>query len=241
MNIIQQAARPRSIYAADIGSTRTSKSQNAKSGFGWACRRDAGQVIGGDQIAHLAALIAADLQEGCSVALGLEAPLAIPVPIEASRLSYGRDGEGSRSFAAPPGLAVTTLGLHQAAWLLSEVRRLLGDAAAHVQFAHEAGAWPSTELTLFCWEAFVSEKAHSPDHVRDAATAAVAFANVEAQLATNPLARAERPLSLIAAAALWSGWLTDPRSLHLQPPVIRPNLPYEGPIALFASNQALDD
>jgi hypothetical protein len=237
MNSTDSRAHRRSIYAADIGSTRAPNSQHAKSSFGWARLLDAGQVEGGMSISDRAMLIAADLQESRSVALGLEAPLAIPVPIDAKQLSRGREGEGSRSFAAPPGLAVTTLGLHQAAWLLSHVRQLLGDAATRVRFTQEADAWPSTELTFFCWEAFVSQDAHSQDHVRDAATAAVAFVDVESHLTTNLLARAERPLSVVAAAALWSGWLTDPRSLHVQPPVIRPIVKYEGPITLFASEQ----
>lgn len=171
---------------------------------------------------ELATAIAADLRRGRSVALGFEAPLTIPVPEDHRRLSFGRSNEGNRSFAAPPGLAVTTLCLHQSAWLLAELRRQLDPAASAVTYSYDASEWPPAEQTLFCWEAFVSGDAHSADHVADARTAAHAFLEHENDLAAATAVHAERPLSVIGAAALWSGWVTDPEVLRADVIVIRP-------------------
>ena len=167
---------------------------------------------------------------GASVALGFEAPLFIPVPQDASRLSRGRTGEGNRSFAAPPGLSVTTLGLHQAAWLLDRIRTLLGSDNSMVRFTQDPRAWPPVvdARVLFCWEAFVSGKAHGRDHVADAITAVFAFAQEETHLASNRRICAERPLSVIAAAALWSGWIHDLAELHISNIVIMPAMPCSG-------------
>jgi hypothetical protein len=160
------------------------------------------------------------------VALGFEAPLFIPVPTDAASLCRGRTSEGSRSFAAPAGLAVAALGLHQAAWVLSALR----DGHDHVCFAQLASEWPAKEQTLFCWEAFVSGAAHSDDHVRDAATAAVSFIEAEADLRAATEVHAEQPLSLIGAAALWSGWASDAATLRVETAVIRPSTPFVGAI-----------
>ena len=220
----------RVLYAADIGSTRTDGKRRRGSRFGWARLREDGAVEGGRSITDLAAAVTDDLRMGHAVALGFEAPLAIPVPTDAARLCRGRAGEGSRSCTAPVGLAVSALGLHQAAWVLAEIGTALGAGAAAVRFAHEAAEWPGPDRTLFCWEAFVSGPAHSEDHVRDAATAVTAFAAAEGDLAAATTVRAERPLSLIAAAALWSGWLADPSALHAHTAVVRPASPYLGTI-----------
>jgi hypothetical protein len=223
-------APQRVIYAADVGSTRTDSARHRSSGFGWARVRHDGEVEGGCCIADLAAEVARDLRGGRAVALGFESPLTIPVPTNAANLCRGRAGEGSRSFAAPVGLAVTALGLHQAAWVLGAVRAEVGEHATRVMFAQRPDAWPSLSPTLFCWEAFVSGAAHSDDHVRDAATAALEFAREEGNLEGATTVHAERPLSVIAAAALWSGWLNDLAELHNGTAVIRPAAAYTGPI-----------
>ena len=67
---------------------------------------------------------------------------------------------------------------------------------------------------LFCWEAFVSGRAHSDTHVYDAATAATCFSLNERNLAQANAVTAERPLSLIGTVALWSGWTDDLAILH---------------------------
>ena len=148
---------------------------------------------------------------GHSIALGFEAPLFIPVPNASSDLSRGRKNEGSPSWAAPPGLTVASLGLHQAAWLLRSIAR---GYVSPVDFRLAPTAWPPTTraTTLFCWEAFVSGAAHSSSHIQDAATAAMAFVDQERGLAEATTVTADNPLSLIGAAALWSGLCCRPRS-----------------------------
>lgn len=219
----------RAIYAVDIGSTRCKAGQTPN--FAWARVDpvDPKFVEGSSDIGKLADRIVRDLQNRQSVALGFEAPLFIPVPAEASALCHGRKNEGSRAFAAPAGLAVATLGLHQAAWILRRIADSCGDA---IEFETRAGSWPpsNSHQILFCWEAFVSDKAHGRTHVQDAATAAMAFLSAESNLAGAPIITAEHPLSLIATAALWSGLATDTDVLHQPTVVIRPDEPFAGDV-----------
>ena len=217
----------RVVYACDVGSTRTDRRRRGQSGFGWARAVTPERVEGGTSIDDLAVRIGEDMRAGCSIALGFEAPVFIPVPESSSDLCRGRAGEGARSFAAPAGLAVTALGLHQAAWVL----RAIVDARRGHRFLQQASDWPCSGPALFCWEAFVSEAAHSADHVRDAATAVVAFIAAEADLSAATAVRAERPLSLIGAAALWSGWAEEMEELRAETAVIRPQTAYTGSIA----------
>jgi hypothetical protein len=194
-------------------------------------RNDATTLTGSSDIEKLVEAIVRDLLDRRSVALGFEAPLFIPIPLKASRLCYGRDNEGSRSFAAPAGLTVATLGLHQAAWIL---RRIADSHAGFIRFQTEAQSWPPTEgePILFCWEAFVSGKAHGT-HLQDAATAAMAFLSAEHDLGNATTIRAERPLSLIAVAALWSGLESQIETLHHATVVIRPHEPFLGPVRVL--------
>lgn len=217
------------IYAVDIGSTRCKAGRTPN--FAWARVEgaDPSSLVGSSDIDKLADQIIRDLQDGQSVALGFEAPLFIPVPVESSALCHGRKNEGSRSFAAPPGLAVATLGLHQAAWILRRIADSCGDS---IEFKTGAGSWPPSEshAILFCWEAFVSDRAHGRTHVQDAATAAMAFLSAEGNLASATTITAERPLSLIATAALWSGLATDTAVLRRPTVVIRPHEPFAGDV-----------
>jgi hypothetical protein len=233
--VIDAGGVNRVAYACDVGSTRSDGKRGAQSGFGWARAERADDVEGGRSITRLVAAVAHDLSLGRSVALGFEAPLFIPVPLDAANLCRGRAGEGSRSFAAPAGLAVTALGLHQAAWVLAALR----ETPHRPRFAYRSSEWPSDTPTLFCWEAFVSGPAHSDDHVRDAATAVVAFLAAESDLAAATTVHAERPLSLIGAAALWSGWVTDSDVLHAATAVIRPSTAFAGTFRLVDGVAAL--
>ncbi len=108
------------VYACDIGSV---KSDN----FAWS-RVESLQdppIASGD-IDELLVHLVCDAQSGASVALGFEAPLFMPVPSRSGDLSSGRPGEKNRSMFAPAGLAVTTLGLHEAAWILRGLRQKIG-------------------------------------------------------------------------------------------------------------------
>jgi hypothetical protein len=207
------------VYAVDIGSTRASRG-SADGQFAWARLLPDGSVQGGRSIEKLVTRVAHELCNGVAVALGFEAPLAIPVPIKWKDLSRGREGESNRSFAAPVGLAVTALGLHQSAWILRELRQRTQNAPHAIRFSQLAADWPATTPMLFCWEAFVSRDAHSKDHMEDAATAVVAFRAVEGDLTTMTEVRAKEPISLIGAAALWADWVSDISELRTQPIVI---------------------
>jgi hypothetical protein len=176
-----------------------------------------------------------DLKEGCSIALGFESPLFIPVPILASQLSKSREGDSSRSWSAPAGASVATLGLHQATWILKEIR------VDGVRFTLSASDWPprGTERVLFCSEAFVSgsEKAscelhpNDPDkhcdkchslHEGDAAIAVAAFQTAFEGGNRATAVKAAPSISLIGAAALWSGWATNLQILREQAFVVKP-------------------
>ena len=218
----------RRIYAVDVGSTRNGE-RGQPPNFAWA-RVDPQMpegLVGSFDIELLCDRLVADLKARRSVALGLEAPLFIPVPTAASKLSRGRKNEGSRSFAAPAGLAVASLGLHQAAWILRRVSECCSNS---VSFQVAPTAWPpnADAMVLFCWEAFVSESAHSPSHITDAATAVMDFLAHESDLASANAVTAEHPLSLIAAAALWSGLAVGPEMLREPTVVLRPAVAFRG-------------
>jgi hypothetical protein len=221
----------RSLYACDVGTTRSGA---AGSSFAWAKiePEDPARVRVSRDIERLVADISSEINVGKSIALGFEAPLFIPVPISADNLSRGRAGERDRSFAAPPGLAVTTLALHQAAWILASLREA---CIRECGFSTDWKAWPpsSEKQVLFCWEAFVSGNAHSDTHVNDAATAVNAFSIHERNLDQANAVTAERPLSLIGTAALWSGWTENQAMLHRSALVIKPSEPFKGQIEEF--------
>ena len=206
--------------------------------FAWA-RLIGGSVAppaGSQSITELVELLSRDLASGAMVALGFEAPLFIPVPPteRPECLSQRRENEGQRSWSAPAGGYVATLAIHQAAWLLQAIAPSRPSTCA---FTLDASSWAIGHETglLLCWEAFVSEAAHASKsdpqrHLRDAATAAVWFRTCETDLTAHHAVRAKHCLSLIGAAALWSGWCTDVGALHNEALVLRPSTRYEGAI-----------
>jgi hypothetical protein len=66
--------------------------------------------------------------------------------------------------------------------------------------------------------------------LQDAATAATEFLDNENSLATINAITADRPLSLIGAAALWSGWTVNLDIVSKSTLVIKPTRPYQGSI-----------
>jgi hypothetical protein len=220
----------RAIYACDVGSTRSKVPK-----FAWAriSPERSSEVVGSSDIRELVTFLEHDLKSDRSVALGFEAPLFMPVPDRVEDLSRGRSGEGGRSMFAPAGSAVATLGLHQAAWILRRLFLSCGEACA---FTLDWAKWPpeSSRPLLFCWEAFVSQEAHSASlteaDLQDAATAAKEFLISEDDLEAANAVKTEHPLSMMGAAALWSGWASDSDVLHQPALVVKPVMPYEGPI-----------
>jgi hypothetical protein len=212
----------RFVYACDVGSTRHRKDAPPK--FAWVRvdPQDSLNAVGSHDIDALVWHATRDINTGSSIAFGFEAPLFIPIPYESARLSTARQGEGNRSFAAPAGSTVALLALHQCAWILAE----LGEATQRpCRLTLRAQDWPpSQDQVLFCWEAFVSGPAHGDTDLADAATAAAEFCVNEKSLDRANAVIAERPMSLIGAAALWSGWISDPAIIHQPTIVIKPSL-----------------
>lgn len=167
--------------------------------------------------------------DGISIALGFESPLFLPVPADSGSLSRGRCGEGNRSMFAPAGAAVTTLGVHEAAWILRAIHDHLRPV---LEYSLDWGAWPPQDETrrLLLWEAFISGAAHGDTHERDAATAADFFRANEHNLNRMNAVRTDQPLSLVHAAALWAGWANDLERLHQPCLVLKPEKLYEGSI-----------
>jgi hypothetical protein len=205
-------------YACDIGSV--------KSGA-FACARNSSTQAtptASQDIDKLIASIVEEAKAGKTIALGFEAPLFMPVPTESAQLNSGRQNESSRSMFAPAGAAVTTIAIHQTAWILKEHRQHLGDQLT-LTMDWQAD-WRRREAHLFIWEAFVSSTAHSSTHMGDAATALQYFLGNDRDLNAVNAVTCQNPLSLIGAAALWSGWLSDARVLHSSCLVFRPEKPY---------------
>ncbi len=215
----------RVIYACDVGSVRAGS-------FAWA-RIEPGPGSSvpetSSSIDDLIARLRQDLcTEGVSIALGLESPLFMPVPGESGSLCRGRGGEGNRSMFAPAGAAVTTIGVHEAAWILKALR---GHSAPDVEYSIDWNAWPprGDKRILLLWEAFVSGPAHGATHEQDAATAAAYFYAHEQRLEEANAVSAERPLNLMHCAALWAGWASDLDCLHRPCLVLKPDHPYSPP------------
>ena len=206
------------IYCADVGSIAEGK-------FGWA-RQDpaAGEVEehrGGEEIVDFAATVKDDLQEGRPVALGFECPLFVPVPEDPMALGRGRKGDGNRAWSAGAGPAVLATGVVQATWVLSEIAAALPSTSVTFD-------WPSFSQDgsgLFLWEAFVTGAAKRDTHVGDARAAVEAFADALPEPFDKNAVDEARVLSLVGAAAIWSGLALNPSLLRAPCLVLRASEP----------------
>lgn len=211
------------IFCCDIGSVR-------RAAFGWARTIGDGPVEGGRDIDACADHIRRALDRGMRVALGIEAPLFLPVPPDRAGLSLGRTGERDRSCFAPSGGYVATLGIHELAYLLQCISGTV---------TLDWGVWAEGKANLLIWEAFVSGAAHTDigDHVADAATAVVEF---RSRIATGELSsdvsieEPRRVLSLAGTALLWSGLAADLAILSQATIVVKPTVPYLGAVSPIA-------
>lgn len=225
----------RVIYTCDIGSTLYQKKKRGPA-FAWARlnpNEGTKSIQGSSDIQQLVERLQLDIEEGYSVSLGFESPLFIPIPDNSRDLSKGREGDGRRSFASQIGLSVTALGIHQSAWIL---KRLHESSSRKCEFTLDLQCWPppNHQHILFCWEAFVSEKAHSDHDIKDAATAVVFFFDNEQNLQGVNAVRTENAFSLVGAAALWSGWTSDLAYLHKTTLVLKPSSVFEGEIRVVS-------
>lgn len=216
---------PLAVFALDVGSPR----QRGRSGLGWAMAVDSTTVAvarTGTDIDSLPRVMMEARDAGAAVALGIEAPLWLPMPDSVHKLSTGRPNERDRSCFAPAGGYVAMLGLQQLVFVL---RRL----PIAWTFTLDATAWQEAREPVLLWEAFVSGNAHATDgdHVRDAATAAVGFIEwlrgkrEPAPVAPDP----DVPILSLAAVAL--SWTGRPTGLAQPAVVVRPSQPFEGPLA----------
>jgi hypothetical protein len=187
------------VFCADIGSI-------AQGSFAWARRipaSDDEEVHTPGNIESLARAVVYHLEREHPVALGVEMPLFVPVPVESSRLGKARPCDvNAPPWSSGPGGTVMATGLAQVPWLLCHVREQVPDAGLHLRWTPFAAQGSG----LLLWEAFVSGTAKGQTHEEDARIGMEAFC---AQLPTpgDPNAdETERPFSLVAAAALWAGW-----------------------------------
>jgi hypothetical protein len=190
------------IYCADVGSIK-------QGNFGWA-RADVPALElerhhGNTEIIELVDALDEDLTNGVRVTLGFECPLVVPVPSEALRLGSARAGDGTRAWSAGAGTGALATGLVQAAWVLAELRARQPDKHVHLDWEAFADAEPG----LFLWEAFVTDRAKATTHVDDASIAVACFVEALPDPRKANAVVAERPLSLIGAAAAWAGWSDD--------------------------------
>ncbi len=195
------------IYACDVGST-------LQNNFGWARINEGENIICSHDIDELIRYIIKDYNN-LPIAIGFECPLFIPIPNNANQLSKERNGDGNRSCYASAGLSVTTLGLHQLAYILNKIKQ----NNTNISFTLDWGKWlldkPKNEILI--WEAFVSGDAHSKCHIEDAVTAAWEFKerynnnnlNSDVSLQNNT-----ESLNLAAVAMLWSGFQLNNNDLH---------------------------
>lgn len=196
-----------SVYCADVGSIR-------RGNFGWAhADVPAGQIErhrGGREIVELVDAVGEDLEAELPVALGFECPLFVPVPQAYELLGAARPGEGARSWSANAGVSVLATGLVQASWILAELRVRRPTDKAYIDWT----SYAADRRGLFLWEAFVTGGAKAASHTDDAAIAVACFVNALPQPGHATAVTAERPVSLIGAAALWAGWSADIDLLH---------------------------
>jgi hypothetical protein len=101
--------------------------------------------------------------------------------------------------------------------VLAAIRARCPDEQLHIEWP----AFAAQQRGLLIWEAFVSAGAKGTTHVDDATIAVAAFSDALPDPTATSTITAERPLSLVGAVALWSGWLSDPGALHETPLVIR--------------------
>ena len=130
-----------------------------------------------------------------------------------------RDAPAKETVHGPLGAGAGAMatGLVQAAWVLAAIRTRCPNDHLYLEWA----AFANDRRGLLVWEAFVTGESKGASHVDDATIAVNAFSAALPDPTTASTVAAERPLSLAAAVALWSGWLESAELLHCAPLVIR--------------------
>jgi alkylated DNA nucleotide flippase Atl1 len=148
-------------------------------------------------------------------------PFSRPSTRDPRRLGAARPGEGNRPFSGGPGTAALVTGLVQTAWILRSLRERRPGAVAFLDWDEFTGVGRG----LYLWEAFVTGKAKAASHVDDALIAATTFCDSLPDPQAANAVEAERPLSLVGAALLWSGWSQEAALLHKPCLVIKASAP----------------
>jgi len=201
-----------SIFAVDVGSPKN---------FAWVS--DAGQQ--GKDGDSLTAAITKSFATGRRIALGIECPLFIPVPLHWDAIGKARVGEGNRSWSGGAGATVTTYGLQEVAWTLDQLRRT-GNAETPIFFSPESWLL-SSEPGLLLWEAFVTRTEKGLDHKDDAARACRAFQQLLKRKAWDEarnvkICNGAQAFNLAALAAEWAGWQVEPDDYKSELLVVKP-------------------
>lgn len=200
----------RVVAVVDVGSIRN---------LGW-WRRGPDGAAGGADLDTLAALLAADLAAGRAVALGLEAPLFVPVPDTPDRIGRQRAGEAGRPWCAGAGTSALAFGIQETAYL---TQRIAAQASGPLRTGVDPSAYLADALDLLLFEAFVSaaakDRTATDPHIADARAAAEEFHRRASTGTITSDITAPTVLNLAVAALLSSG-LSDDLGLLSEPCVV---------------------
>jgi hypothetical protein len=200
------------VAAIDVGSLAN---------IGW--WRVAGDTAGGGRdLDELVELLATDLNQNRSVALGFEAPIFIPLPADTAGLCLQRVGDRGRPWSAWTGSSVLALGVQQAAYVFGGMARRV---VTQPRVSFDPAELSRAEATLVVWEAFVSGKAKNraatDPNVDDARVAVNEFNDRLAQGMVHSDIAEPSVLNLAAAALLASGLSSDTALLSQASVVVR--------------------
>jgi hypothetical protein len=187
-------------FCADVGSV-------AQGQVGWARSKslsDVDELHDTSKPSHLVDAVCVELAAGRPVALGFECPLFVPVPADQTALGRARFGEGNRSWSAGAGTGALASGsCKQRGCSRQSVAGIETSISGSTGLLSRRRGGDFSSGT-----AFVTSAAKGSTHVDDAAIAVAAFTAALKPREASTIS-AERPLSLIGAAATWSGWSTD--------------------------------
>jgi hypothetical protein len=195
------------VACADIGSI-------ANNNFGWASVKadDPGTTANeGDDIGRLVDHLAELLEAQKPVSFGLECPLFVPIPKEATKLGKARAGDAARAWSTAAGAAVLATGIAQTHWILEKLgEKLTTRPPVTLNWSQFQGNGAGLHL----WEAFVSGSAKSNAqkgaHIADAKKAAgLLIEQLEGPGIPDSQGDDPEVASLIGFALLRTRWTED--------------------------------
>jgi len=205
------------IGVIDVGSPKRGK-------HGWAILApNTPPVLGKDLDAFIdtMTLLGADWP----LAIGFEAPLFIPSQREAMEVLSARRGEGSRSWSASAGAAVTTAALGVMTYTLAGLRKGLTKATATT----DVNALPEHPGDTFFFEAFVTSASKGESHADDALIAAreMHALMISGQTFRSAIDETE-VFSLLGASLLRTNWTSNLAVLSTPCLVVKPGFDHHG-------------